>query len=259
MMSRLTGVLWQAILPAALVVGYQLWAARAQNPFFPTLGEIAAEFRATWVGPGFTEHVLPSLTNLTGGYLIGLLAGVAGGVLLGRVRVLRGLLSPLVGFALTLPAVALLPIFVVALGIGSTMQVGVIVFSVFFLVLVNTTAGMRTVDAAVIDVGRAYRIGPVRRLLLLLLPAAAPYVVAAARSSLSVAVLVMVVSEMIGAPRGIGAVTLLSQQEFQYSRMWAGMVLLALLGYLLNAALALVERFTVGRWGMVATTGDGRP
>jgi sulfonate transport system permease protein len=257
-MSRLTGVLWQLILPAGLIVGYQLWAAQAQNPYFPTIGEIAGEFRSTWIGPGFAEDVLPSLWNLTRGYLIGLLAGVAGGVLLGRIRLLRDLLGPLAGFSLTLPAVALLPIFVVALGIGSTMQVGVIVFSVFFLVLVNTTAGMQAVDAAVIDVGRAYRIGPVRRLFLLLLPASAPYVVSAARTSLSIAVLVMVVSEMVGAPHGIGAVTLLAQQEFQYARMWAGMVLLALLGYLLNAAFAVVERVTVGRWGMVATTGKGR-
>jgi sulfonate transport system permease protein len=68
----------------------------------------------------------------------------------------------------------------------------------------------------------------------------------------------MVVSEMVGAPRGIGAVTLLAQQDFQYSRMWAGMVLLAILGYLLNAAFALVERFTVGRWGMVAAVGKGK-
>lgn len=257
-MSRLTGILWQVILPAGLIVGYQFWTAQAQNPYFPTLGAIAAEFRATWIGPGFTEHVLPSLWNLTRGYLIGMLAGVAGGVLLGRVGVLRGLLSPLVGFYLALPAVALLPIFIVALGIGSTMQVGVIAVGVFFLVLVNTTAGIQAVDAVVIDVGRAYRIGPVRRLFLLLLPASAPQIVSAARTALSVAVLIMVVSEMVGAPHGIGAVTLLAQQEFQYARMWAGMVLLALLGYLLNAAFALAERATVGRWGMVATTGKGR-
>jgi sulfonate transport system permease protein len=257
-MSRWTGVLWQAILPVGLVVGYQVWAVRARNPYFPTAGAIAGEFRTTWIGPGFSEQVLPSLENLAGGYLIGLLAGVAGGVVLGRVRVLRDLLGPLAGFGQTLPAVALLPIFVVALGVGSTMRVGVIVFSVFFVVLVNTTAGMRAVDAAVIDVGRAYRIGPARRLFLLLLPASAPYIVSAARTSLSIAVLVMVVSEMVGAPRGIGAVTLLAQQDFQYARMWAGMVLLALLGYLLNAAFALVERFTVGRWGMVAAVGKGR-
>ena len=63
---------------------------------------------------------------------------------------------------------------------------------------------------------------------------------------------------MVGAPHGIGAVTLLAQQDFQYAQMWAGMVLLALLGYLLNAAFALIERCTVGRWGMVAPT-DGGP
>jgi sulfonate transport system permease protein len=257
-MRRSSGVLWQAILPVGLVVCYQVLAVRARNPYFPTLGAIAGEFRATWVGPGFIEHVLPSLENLTYGYLIGLLAGVAGGVLLGRVRGLRDLLGPLVGFCQTLPAVALLPIFVVALGVGSAMRIGVIVFSVFFVVLVNTTAGMRAVDPAVIDVGRAYRIGPVRRLFLLLLPASAPYIVAAARTSVSIAVLVMVVSEMIGAPRGIGVVTLLAQQDFQYPRMWAGMVLLALLGYLLNAAFAVVERLTVGRWGMIAAIGKGR-
>ncbi|BFU43171.1 ABC transporter permease [Krasilnikovia sp. MM14-A1004] len=252
-MNRLRGVLWELILPVGLLVAYQLWAGRAQNPYFPTLGAIGAEFRATWIGPGFSEHVLPSLWNLFRGYLLGVIGGIAGGVLLGRVPVLRGLLGPLVNFPLTLPAVALLPIFIVAFGIGSTMQVGVIAWSAFFLVLVNTAAGLRSVDATVIDIGRSYRIGPVRRLFLLLLPAAAPQIVSAARTALSVAVLVMVVSEMVGAPHGIGAVTILAQQEFQYARMWAGMVLLALLGYLLNAAFAVAERATLGRWGILAT------
>jgi ABC-type nitrate/sulfonate/bicarbonate transport system permease component len=170
----------------------------------------------------------------------------------------RSLLWPLVNFPLTLPSVALLPILILALGIGPAMQVGAIAFGVFFLVLVNTTAGVRAVDPAMTDIGRAYRIGPGRRLFLLLLPAAAPQIVSAARTALSVAVLVMVISEMVGASYGIGAVTILAQQEFRYTRMWAGMVLLALLGYLLNAGFALVERCTLGRWGVLATAAAGR-
>ncbi|MEU4562907.1 ABC transporter permease subunit [Actinoplanes sp. NPDC023936] len=256
-MSRAAGLLWQAVLPAGLIVAYELAAGRARNPYFPVLGDIATAFRAAWLGPGFTEHVLPSIANLTAGYLIGVVAGVGGGVLLGRARVLHGLFAPLAGFCLTLPVVVLLPLAVVALGVGSAMRIGVIVYSVFFVVLVNTTAGMRAVDTSLTDVGAAYRIGPVRRLFLLLLPAAAPYIVAAARVALSAAVLVMVLSEMVGAQHGIGAVTLLAQQDFRYDRMWAGMVLLALLGYLFNAAFAVVERFTVVRWGMVAGTGEG--
>ncbi|GAA3098131.1 ABC transporter permease [Streptosporangium carneum] len=257
MTRRLAAPAWQAVLPVALVLAYQLAASAARDPFFPTLPAIWRAFVTSWTGPGFGRDVAPSLIDLAAGYLLGVLSGLAGGIALGLARRVRAALLPLISFALTLPPVALLPLFLMLLGVGPQMQIGVIAFSVFFTVLINTSEGLRSADPALADLTAVYRIGGLRRLLVVQLPAAAPYILAAMRTCLSIAVLVMVVSEMVGASQGIGAQTLLAQQSFAYEQMWAGMLLLAVLGCLLNALFTLAERAVLRRAGLLPATFAG--
>ena len=210
-----------------------------------------------WIGDGITEHIVPSLWNLARGYVAGVAGGVLAGIIVGRVPTLWRTFSPAISFVLTLPPVALLPLFIVAFGIGSALQVGIIVFAVFFTLLVNTAVALRDVDPTLHDMAAAFRIRGLRRLGTVLLPAAAPQILAASRSSLSVALLVMVVSELVGASRGIGAATLVAQQSFQYPEMWAGMVLLAFLGYTLNRLFTMCERPLLRRLGVATEAGEG--
>lgn len=241
--SRKTaGILWQIILPVALLLAYQLYAMSANNLYIPTIPEIISSFVETWGGEGITDHVVPSLTNLARGYFLGLAAGIAFGVLLGRLALVRKAVNPIVSFMLTIPPVALLPLLLMVLGVGPQLQVATIFIAVFFYVLVSTADGVSDVEPTLIDVARIYRVRNWRNFFLILIPAALPSILSAARVTLSLGILVMVVSEMVGSSRGIGAVTLLSQQQFQYDQMWAGMVLLALLGILLNAIFLLFER-----------------
>jgi ABC-type nitrate/sulfonate/bicarbonate transport system permease component len=239
-------------LPLVLVGGYQLYALRGHNLYFPPLGEIASAFGQTWLGPGFTQDVLPSLVNLAVGYGLGVTLGVLCGIGLGSARVAFAMLSPVVSFVLTLPPVALLPLFVTALGVGPSMQVGVIVFGVFFVMLVTTANALRGVDPHVRDMATSFGIKGPRRLAGVLLPAMAAPLLGGLRASLSLAVLVMVVSELVGASHGIGAATLLAQQSFEYAQMWSGMVLLAALGIGLNAGFSALERPVLRRRGLLA-------
>jgi sulfonate transport system permease protein len=255
-MTRVRRISFELVLPITLVVLYQWWASNADNPYFPPVQEIASSFREMWIGDGITQHILPSLWNLARGYVAGVVGGMAGGIVIGRVPALWRAFAPVISFVLTLPPVALLPLFIVAFGVGSALQVGIIVFAVFFTVLVNTAVALRDVDPTLHDVAASFRIRGVRRLCTVLLPAAAPQILAASRSSLSVALLVMVVSELVGASRGIGAATLVAQQSFQYSDMWAGMVLLAFLGYGLNRLFTTCERPLLRRLGVATESGE---
>jgi len=247
--ARSVRILWASILPAALLIAYQLWSSSNQDPFFPTIPVMVEDFRAAWIGEGFTQHVIPSLTNLAIGYSAGLILGVLGGIALGRIHFLRRATEPVVGFILTIPAIALLPLFLIFLGIGQQLQVGIIAFSVFFIVLVMTTYAVVGIEGVLLDVCDIYRIRGLRRLTRVLFPAVIPQVLSAARITLSLSVLVMVVSEMIGASQGIGATILLAQQSFDYGQMWAGMLLLAVLGISLNLL------FTIGERTLLISTG----
>jgi sulfonate transport system permease protein len=232
----------ELVLPAALIGGYQLWASRAKNLYFPTIGTIARAFKRMWWGDGFRDNIIPSLTNLAKGYLGGVILGLLAGIVLWRVPILRRALAPVISFVLTLPPVALIPLFIVAFSLGETLQVGIILYAVFFNIAVTTADAMRAVDPSLSDTAASFQIKGWRRLVQVMLPAATPTILGAARASLSIALLVMIVSELVGAARGIGVATLTAQQSFEYPQMWAGMVLLAVLGYGLNRLFTLIER-----------------
>ena len=238
------------VLPA-LVVGLYLVVSRTGNPYFPSIGSIASAGRATWLGRGFVENVEPSLTNLGLGYLLGVGLGVLGGVLLGEARAAREIVWPVVSFALTLPPVVLLPILLLVLGIGSIVQRTVIAFAVGIIVLVNTADGVRSNDAALSDLTRVYQVRGLRRIACVVVPGAITHILAAARVGLSMAILLMVVGEMLGVPHGIGATILVAQQEFDYAEMWSGVVLLAVLGIVANAAFVAGEGRLVKAMGLV--------
>ncbi|MGC3995007.1 MAG: ABC transporter permease subunit [Propionicimonas sp.] len=250
-------VLVPLVVPALALAGYQAVATSGRNPYFPPLGTIAAAANELWFGEGLTRDVLPSLANLAVGYVSGLTLGLVVGLVLGRVPVARAIIQPLVSFGLTLPTVALLPVFLIVFGVGAQMQQAVIALSVFFVAVINTADGVRSTDPVLLDLVRVYRIPRLRRTFQVIVPAASTHILAAARVGLSSALLVMVVGEMVGASHGIGAVTLLAQQEFAYARMWAGIVLLAGLGVLFNLGFMAVERRLTARLGLPLASPGG--
>jgi ABC-type nitrate/sulfonate/bicarbonate transport system permease component len=111
------------------------------------------------------------------------------------------------------------------------------------------------VDPTLVDTGRVYRIPASDRLRHVVLPAAAPQIFAGMRTSLSLALILMVISEMVASSNGIGYFVLQSQRSFAIPEMWSGIILLGLLGYLFNAVFLLVERRTLA-WHRGARAGS---
>lgn len=169
------------------------------------------------------------------------------GLVLGMVRPLGDAVSPVVEFLRSVPGVALLPLGLLILGLGDAMKISLIAYGALWPILLATVDGVRGVDATVRDVARSYRLPAHLRITRIVLPAASPQIIAGMRTSLSIAVTVIVFSEMIGSTEGIGYAILEAQRSFAIPEMWAGMVLLGLLGYLLNLAFRLVERQVLRR------------
>jgi ABC-type nitrate/sulfonate/bicarbonate transport system permease component len=191
--------------------------------------------------------VLPSVTHLVVGYAIAVVAGIGLGVLLALNRWVRDGANPLMHFLRALPAPALLPFAIVAIGIGASMKIALIAFGAMFPILLNTLDGVRAIDPTVVDTCDVYRLPLSLRLRAVVLPAALPQVFTGLRVGLQVALLLMVVSEMVASTGGIGYLIIQSQQEFTTPKMWAGILLLGILGYLLNVIFGLVERRSI-RW-----------
>lgn len=234
-------------VPIVLIAVWWFASADSTNPFFPPLATIVTRFQELWIFAHLVTDILPSLGNLLAGFVIGGIVGIILGVGLGMVRVLSDLFAPVLNFWRSIPPVALVPIFVALMGFGNEVRIITITIAALFPTLISTIDGMRALDPQLRDVARVYRLSWSERLFSVYLPAASPRIASGLQVSLQVAFIVMIASEMLGATYGIGALTLLAQQTFAISDMWAGIILLGILGYAVNL-LFNVLRDRVLRW-----------
>jgi sulfonate transport system permease protein len=154
----------------------------------------------------------------------------------------RRALEPVLDFFRSLPKPALLPIAIVALGVGDSMKIFIIAFGALWPILLNTIDGVRGVDSMQLEMARVYGLTRRQRIFKVILPAASPQIFVGARVALAIAMILMVISEMVASTNGLGYFVLLSQQTFAIPEMWAGIILLGIIGYLTNFLFVLTER-----------------
>ncbi|MBG6064837.1 ABC transporter permease [Micromonospora ureilytica] len=234
-------------LPTLLLVLWGLAATRTTSRFFPDPLTIAEAFRDTWVGPAFVEDVLPSLARLGLGVAASIVLGIAAGTVIGLTRWLRDLLEPLLEFLRAIPPPVLIPVVMLLLGITDTMKVVVIVSGAVWPILLNTIEGVRGTDSVMKETAESFQVSWWERLWFLVLPAASPRIMAGVRQALSVALILMVISEMFASSSGLGYRIAYFQRNYLIAEMWSGIVLLGLVGVFLAVAFGLVER-RVLRW-----------
>ncbi|HZB30261.1 MAG TPA: ABC transporter permease [Streptosporangiaceae bacterium] len=248
-----------------LGMAWQLLARASDNPYFPPPSEIFPIVRDLWFsGPAsdlfLTEKAIddfrPSLAHILAGWFAASFAGIVLGVALGRSRTATDFLDPLLQFGRAIPPPTLIPFFIIVFHIADSMYIAVITFGVIWPVLLNTIDGARTVDALQLDTARVFGVSGWSRLWRVILPAAAPKIFAGLRVSLSLALILMVISELVGATAGIGDHLVNAQRAFQIPEMWAGIVLLGILGLLFNGIFVLVERRVLA-WHRGALRNEG--
>jgi ABC-type nitrate/sulfonate/bicarbonate transport system permease component len=227
----------------AFLLIWQWITVRVAHPYFPTPLRIAQAAGHAWFGGGaFTSDVLPSLGRLLLGWLVAVVLGVPIGLALGRSAVLTDYVSTTFFFFRSVPATLLVPAFLVIFGIGTRAEFATILWGTLWPVLLNTIDGARSLDEVKIETSRAFRIRGPRWVFGVVLPAAAPKIFAGMRLALSIAIILMVVSELMGSTSGIGYRMTDALGNSLLPETWAWIVLVSLLGYLLNALLSFVER-----------------
>lgn len=233
-----------------LLTAWQLIATLVGDPVsWPAFSNVVARFWDTWVTDpdAWTRSLVPSLARLLAGWLGAVVIGVALGTALGLSARARDYADPVIGFLRSIPPPALLPLFILLLGIDDAMKVTMITFGVVWPILLNTVDGVSSVDFLHRETARVYRLPFRDELRHILLPAAAPKIFAGLRVSLSIAVILMVISEMVATVNGVGFELVQAQRSFRTLDVWATIVLLGVIGYALNALLAVVEG-RVLRW-----------
>lgn len=247
MKRRLVLIGAELALPLVVVAVWWVWSTTAESFYFPPLPDILRTFADAWIFKHVRSDVLPSLARLGFGFAIAVVVGISLGLVLGMAPRARQTMAPVVEFLRAIPAPALIPVGIVLLGIGDAMRIAIIANVCTWPILLNAIDGVAGTDTSLVATATSYRLRRLDRIRFVMLPAALPQIFAGMRTSLSLGIIVMVISEMEASSNGIGYFVLRSQRTFDIPAMWAGILLLGVLGYSLNHGFARIES-RVLRW-----------
>lgn len=229
-------------VPIVLLVVWAALTVNANSFIFPSLIEILKKFQQIWLFARVESDVVPSLLRLFVGYSIAMVLAIVIGIPLGLYELPRRATAPIVEFFRAIPSPALIPFAIAAIGVGWGMKIFVIAFVCVWPALLSTIDGVRGIEPTMNETARMYRISGLQKLLYVVLPGAMPQILAGMRTSLSLALILMVISEMVASTEGIGFFVLQSQRSFAIPEMWSGILLLGILGYALNYVFVVAER-----------------
>lgn len=234
-------------LLALLLLCYQWYSQRADSVFFPGIPRIADTFWRNWTSAeNAREVILPSLERMVAGYLLAAVGGIVVGLLIGRWSWLEETVDPFLQFLRSIPAPAVVPIAVLVIGINDRMQTSIIVFGSIWPILLNSIEGARTVPRERLETASVFGLGRWQVLRRVVLPSALPSIFAGLRVGLGIALIMMVVSELTASTNGIGYFILNAQRGVAIDDVYAGVVLIAVVGFACNKIFLAFEHRAVG-------------
>lgn len=251
-----------ALRPAAVVSSLAVLAALLALWWFASHGQWVSKVflptpEGTWASlwEGLVRGDLLAFTGgtvarMVQGWLLACATGVALGAAIGVSAQARAFLQPTLEFLRPLPASAIIPLAIAIWGLSAPMVLAVVAFGALWPVLLGTVHGFASVEPRLNEVARCLGLSRAAYVWKIGLPNALPDILAGMRLSMTVALIVAVVGEMIASQEGLGQAILLAARSFRASELFAGIVLLGAIGFASNALLALAERRLL-RWQQV--------
>lgn len=210
--------------------------------FLTPFSEVLTAWADLLAAGELTEHVSASLLRSAAGFGLAVAVAVPLGLLIGWYRPVADFLNPVLELFRNTAALALLPVFVLILGLGETSKVSIICYACTWPILLNTIAGVRGVDPLLVKSAQSMGLSSPRLFQKVILPAAVPTVFTGIRLAGAYSILVLVAAEMVGAKAGLGYLINYAQYNFRIPDMYAGIVTISVLGLVFNLLLLKLER-----------------
>lgn len=250
LLRRLSNFKGLLFLIGLLLVWEVIGRAEIVQPpvFFPPLSSILVTLLEHIVTLEIPRHAGLTLLRSLSGLAAAAVIAIPLGIFMGHFRKIHDLLGVTVEALRPIPPAAVIPVAIVFLGIHDKMKFAVITFGCLWPILLNTIQGVRSIDPVLIETARTLKVRGAKFFWEIIVKAASPYIVTGVRISLAIAMILAIVTEMIAGNSGLGFFILISERSFQFKEMYAGIIAIALTGYLLNQVFVLVvDRFLM-RW-----------
>jgi ABC-type nitrate/sulfonate/bicarbonate transport system permease component len=232
---------------ATLIATVALWQAGASAGFIPTLFlpapiSIGRALYTLAISGELWANLSVSLMRLAVGWITGTVFGIGVGLAVGLWSVFRSPAMALVSALFPIPKIALVPLFIIWFGIGEGSKLATLAFGVFFPTVIATAGGVDNVPRGLIRMGQSFGLSHGAIIRKIVLPAALPAILSGFRVTASIAIVLLVAAEMIGAEHGIGAFVLSAGNLYDTDNLLAGIVVLSILGLVVSWIISRLER-----------------
>ena len=232
-----------------LLLGWELlaWSGWVKPLFISSPSRIWRA--AQWLfANGLWTDIRVSLVEFGGGFALALLLGAPLGLALGWYQRLRAMFDPLVSALYATPRVALVPLFILWLGIGISSKIAIVFLGAVFPILVNVSAGLRTLDETLVRCARAFGANNWQLFVTVALPSTLPFLIAGMKLAVGRALVGVVVGELVASTAGVGHMMSIAGATFQTDKVFVGVILLGGFGWALTALIGRLEaRFNAWR------------
>jgi NitT/TauT family transport system permease protein len=232
-------------LPGILFLGalaglWQLAAFLENSLTFPSFATVIG----TLVGNrgALLNELAHTLLRAAAGFGLALGTMLPLGIFLGRVRILGDIVEPVIELVRPLPPIALIPVWMIFLGIGDAAKIAVVAYGASFPILINAIDAVRSLHPMLSHVARSLRLTRAERMRLVDLPAALPRIAAGVRLSITISLLLAVVAEMLLSTDGLGAFLIRSQESFRIDDVLATLLLIVLVALVVNITTEAIQR-----------------
>ena len=212
------------------------------NLTLPRPSAVLETFVQLWQTGLLWQHLLPSLQRLAIGGLLGISFGIALGVMIGLFSYVRAGLVPLIAALFPIPKIALLPLFVIWFGIDEMSKYMLIAFGTFTPTVVATYGAVDNVDRTLIRMGQSFGLSWWSIVRKIVLPGAFPAILSGLRVSISIAIILLVAAEMLGAQFGVGSYILEAGSLYDLEKLFAGVTILSVLGLIVSFIIGRIEK-----------------
>jgi ABC-type nitrate/sulfonate/bicarbonate transport system permease component len=233
--------------PIGLLVAWELAAQLhfIDTRFFPAPSSIVRALVATARTGELWENTTISLQRMVLGFLLGGVPALVLGIVMGISRPIRAFVDPLIAATYPIPKSSILPLILLIFGLGEMSKVVMVAIGVFYPIAINSTAGVLQINKVYLDVGKSFKAGRWETFRTIALPGALPFIMTGVKLGAGLGLILIAIAEMVGAKSGIGYMIWSAWETFSVERMYVGLFVIAIIGFVMTLGLNELERWLI--------------